>query len=431
MVLKSMYRLLQSVGNFKKWLFIAILLRFFLMITTFHPDFTAFALAGFLISEGHIFDIYDYLFNLPSGHPFNSVFGINIFGYPPLALFFASIPSLIFFPLMDRSFQEMFLINPYQFFGNFSFETQLYLFLRKIHYLFFDFATLICLLKVVHLEKRKLVLLLWIFNPLVLLTDYSMGHFDIIPTFFVVFSLFLIFRNNPYFASLSLGIGAATKFFPFLFLPFIVLLFGKNFLEKIKLLLIGIFPFTAVSLPYLGSPIFRARVLASPESQKILFAGIKVAGADTLYIFIVGYIMILIFAIVHKANAFEFIWKYFFAVLLLFLAVTHFHPQWFLWITPLLILFVSERWDLWPMVAVFFVFYLGILLTFEPSLHYGLFVPLYPQLKDAPRILETIRTIYEPSLITSSIRSIFAAISISLIFITLGQMKIKLNQNEK
>lgn len=421
--MNSIIHLFQSIKNIKIWLFIGLLLRLFLMVTTFHPDFTAFALAGFLISGGHILDIYDYLFNLPSNHPFNNAFGINIFGYPPLALFFASIPSLIFYPLMNRSFQEMFLVNPYQFFGNFSFETHLYLFLRKTHYLFFDFAALICLLKLVPFEKRKLALLLWIFNPLVLLTDYSMGHFDIIPAFFVILSLFLISRNNPYLASLSLGIGGATKFFPFLFLPFVVFLFGKNFLEKIRLLLIGVLPFAVVALPYLGSPIFKARVLASPESQKALFAGVKVSGADSLYLFILGYVLILIFAIIHKVNRFEFMWKYFFAVLLLFLSVTHFHPQWFLWVTPFLIFFILEKKTLWSLVGTFFLFYLGILLTFEPSLHYGLFVPLFPQLKDAPRVLEAVKTMYDPSLINSTIRSFFAAIAISLIFITLSQAR--------
>ena len=182
--------MMKLISDFKFWLLIGLLLRLLLMIITFHPDFTAFALAGFVISEGHILDVYDYLFNLPSNHPFYHVFGINIFGYPPLALLFASLPSLIFYPLMDRSFQEMFLVNPYQFFGSFSFETQSYLLLRKSHFLLFDFLTLICLLKVVAFEKRKLALLLWIFNPLVLIADYSMGHFDIIPTFFVILSLF-------------------------------------------------------------------------------------------------------------------------------------------------------------------------------------------------------------------------------------------------
>lgn len=422
---------MKLIGNFKSWLLIGLLLRLLLMVTTFHPDFTAFALAGFVISERHILDVYDYLFNLPSNHPFYNVFGINIFGYPPLALLFASLPSLIFDPFMDRSFQEMFLVNPYQFFGNFSFETHLYLFLRKSHYLLFDFLSLIFLLKLAPFEKRKLALLLWIFNPLVLIADYSMGHFDIIPTFFVILSLFFIFKSNPYLASLAIGIGGATKFFPFLFLPFIILLCGKNFLEKVKLLLIGILPMIVASLPYLASPVFKSNVLASPESQKALFAGVKVSGADTLYLFVIGYVLILIFAIIHKANGFEFMWKYFFAVLLLFLAVTHFHPQWFLWVTPFLIFFILEKRTLWSLVGTFFLFYLGILLTFEPSLHYGLFVPLFPHLKDAPRILEAVKTIYDPSLITSTIRSVFAAISIGLIFITLSQVKLKLNRDAK
>lgn len=414
---------MKLISDLKNWLIIGLLLRIFLMVTTFHPDFTAFALAGFLISGGHIFGIYDYLFALPQNHPFHNVFGINVFGYPPLALFFASIPALIFYPLMNRSFQEIFLVNPYQFFGTFSPEVHLYLFLRKAHYFLFDFTSLFVLLKLVPVEKRKIMFLFWLFNPLVLLVDYSMGHFDIIPTFFVILSLYFIHRNKPALSSLALGIGGATKFFPFLFLPFIVFLMGKNLLEKVKLLLIGVSPFVLISLPYLGSPIFKARVLASPESQKVLFAGINVSGADTLYLFVVGYVLILIFAILHKLNGFEIMWKYFFAVLLLFLAITNFHPQWFLWVTPMLILFILEKQNLWPIVASLFVFYLGILLTFEPSLHYGLFTPLSPYLKDAPRILESIKTIYEPSLIRSSIRSIFAAISISLIFITLNRIK--------
>lgn len=61
-------------------------------------------------------------------------------------------------------------------------------------------------------------MLAYLFNPLVVLVS-AMWMFDAIPLLFLVGAIYCVRRDKPVFARVSLGLGAAFKFFPLLTVP--------------------------------------------------------------------------------------------------------------------------------------------------------------------------------------------------------------------
>lgn len=417
--------------NLKSWYLkvtvAGIVIRLILSAITLHPDFWAFSLAGRIFAHDGIFNIYDFLHNLKASSPY-LLYGKDFFTYPPLAYFTTGIFHFILQPLIGNDFYQ-------QLFVNFSHAAQTpgifqHLILVKLPYLFFDIAVAFLLTNLFESEKQKrAALLLWIFNPVSWYSSFTIGQIDIIATFFIVLPLVFIKKNKNDLALLSLGFGGAYKIFPLLLVPVAALLLNKNIFQRIKLFIIGLAPFIITILPFLGSATFKALVLFGTNSQKLLYAGINVSGADTIYLFIIAYFLLLIFA--YFRNERENIWKYFFLVFLLFFAVTNFHPQWFLWITPFLILFMVEYPVYKPVVFGLLLFFFLIVLTFESSLSYGLFEPIIHSVHGGKPLLQFLPTAIQPSVVRSLIRSIFASFNLALILIILNQFRLKSTDDAK
>lgn len=396
----------------KIWLFavLGLIFRLVLMPITLHPDIWATSFAQYLFSFKGVFNIYDYLGDLPKTSPILLNYGSNFFTYPPLAYFTLGIFGFLLRPFFNNDF----FINLPVILPNVLSDQRLYwhLFLTKLPLLFFDFGTLFFLTKLFDEEnERKKIALLWVFNPLTLYTTYMIGQFDIIPVFFCVFSLYLTRKKNFFLGALVLGIGGAFKMFPLFFLPFLVLNFPGSFVNKIKLALVGILPFVLTILPFLKSIYFRQYVLFSNQSEKMLFAKISVSGAEYLSLFVVFYIILLFLSLTKKTD----LWKWFFSVMLLFFSVTHYHPQWFLWLTPFLFIFITKfrNYLLAPMILL--VCWFIIMILFEPSLSIGLFAPISNSLVNSTPLTDILAKYYDVFQLKSIVRSIFFGISLAMI----------------
>lgn len=397
-------------------LLLAILLRVFLMVTTFHPDLLAISFAQFLFAFKGIFNIYDYLGGLADNANIVVNYGRNFFTYPPLAYFTLGIFGWILRPVFNYEFFNALAVN----LPNVLTDSRLFghLFLTKLPYLFFDLGVLLLLVNYFSEQKKKVIAaILWLFNPLTLYTSYMVGQFDIIPVFFTVLALFLAKRKRLYWAAFSLGIGAAYKMFPLFFLPFLAVIEGKNLKKTLGLFLAGIAPYILSLTPFLSSASFRQVVLFSNQSQKMFFARIPVSGAEYLSLFTVLYIFLLGLAWMRKGD----LWKWFLTVMLLFFSLTHYHPQWFLWITPFLIYFLLEYSSLWIVPAVLLLGWLVLTLLFEPSLSISLFAPISPSLSKAVSLSDLINPYYDAFQLKSLIRSVFAAFSLFLLSVIFGE----------
>lgn len=398
------------------WLVLGVILRLVLAAITAHPDLWALNFSGYLLAFKGVPNIYDYLAGLPGDHEWSKLYGPAVFTYPPLAYF--SLGIFVFFlkPFFNLSFLTWFtnhslidsLGNP---------ELFRHLILLKFPYLFFDIGMAFLFLGLFKEErKKKWAFLLWIFNPLSFYTSFMVGQFDVIPVFFVILSLYLASLGRKNWALVLLGIGGSLKLFPLLFLPFFILVLGKNNWEKARLAFLGGLPYFLTIFPFLSSSAFRQVVLFSNQSQKMLFMGLSVSGAEGLYVFVV-FLVLLWFWAGYTKHKMDDLWKYIFVTLLLFFSVTHYHPQWFLWITPFMILEMvkSGFQNKWLHLTLFTSWFL-LLLFFEPSLSYGLFSPLWSQLAKAQGISEILVRYIDIFQFKNLIRSIFAATAIFLSF---------------
>ncbi len=409
----------------KKWwfkfLFVGVLIRLVLMPITLHPDLWGHSsTAYFFAYEGRL-DVYNYFAKLPPDNPLVKSMGVNdIFIYPPLTYFTLGVFRLLVRPFTDPNFMPMIWNNNPAALAIPTLEW--HLFLYKLPYLFIDIAAAFLFASLFDEKKKKAAFALWMFNPLTLYATFMIGQIDILPTFFTIFALYMYRKKSYYWSAFALGIGGSYKLYPLLLLIPLVLLSSADFKERLKLFLFGLLPFVAISAPYLGSSTFRQMVLFSPKSQKMLFMGWNVSGSEVVYPFLI--ILSSIYLYLYYAKTKLSPEYYFLLVLMLIFAVTHYHPQWFLWITPFLFwVFLKFNYKYGLLIISLFLTWFVITLFFESSLTYGLFNPLFPDLRNVMGLTDVISKYTDVFQLKSMVRSYFAGASIFLAYIIPREFK--------
>lgn len=392
------------------YLVLGIIIRILISITTFHPDIQSFNLAGYLISSGNILNLYDYLPHLSDSNPLKN---IAVFNYPPAIYLYHGIFNFLFSNILKMSFINDFLLDSVENYGNIFFN--LHLLLLKLPYLIFDLLIVFLLCKLFNSEKEiKLAVILWMFNPINLYATYMMGQFDIIPTFFIVLSLYFSFKNKLALAALALGGGIAFKIFPvFLIIPLIFL--GKNFLNKIKLLFLSLLPYFLSIIPFINSSNFRSTALVASQSDKSLYASLPVSGGEVILLFPAS--LVFFYLLISNKVDKSFLWRLYLIPLLLFFIFTHFHPQWLIWIAPFLVIdLVIEGYKNLLAILLILGSWLGSLFFFDPSLTLGLFVPIFPILHNTPSVWSLLNLNLDYNFFRSFLQTIFAGASAFLIY---------------
>lgn len=392
---------------------LAIVIRLFLMMFTFHSDLVGQILSAYFFAYRHIINIYDYLGHIPSTNNLVSNIGVSdVFIYPPLTFFTLGGFLKLVQPFIGEVFYKN-LINGMPIYTQ-SFFPQ-YLFLLKLPYFLVDILLALVLTKLfdTDTDKRR-VFLLWLFNPVTLYTTAAMGVFDIIPTLFTVLALVFTKRKRLVIAAVMLGIGAAYKSYPLFLIPILVMV-AKGFWPKVKVGLAGIAPFVLSIAPFWSSSAFKYMVFG-PKSQKEFFMIWLVSGAEGIYPYILGFVILCLF-INRRKNSLNYLYQYFLAFFLLLFGVTNYHPQWFIWITPFLVieLVVNKFRNLWLVIGLFLC-YLFIVLTFENSLSIGLFAPLNHAFADFPGVAKIIMAKTDLNFLRGATRSVFAGISLYLVY---------------
>lgn len=405
-----------------KWILIGLALRLILMPFTIHPDIRALDFGAFLISQkAQILTFYDYFSSLDRSNPLVNVYGLDLFIYPPLAYLTPALFMFILSPFYNFSANAVFLGDMTKIFQT----TEIFkiAFLLKFPYLLFDFLVAFLLLKIFK-AKGRLAFKIWMLNPVTLYATFAMGQFDIIPTLLIVAGIFFALKDKKWLAVMMLGIGGAYKMFPLLFLPIFVLLLDKNFWIRLKLLVVGLLPYLLVITPYLlFSPMYRQAAFLANQTEKMLFMKLPLSGAEYLSVFLVGYFVLLIMAAKAKFQKDNF-WRFGLVLMLLFFAVTHYHPQWFLWLTPFLVwVWLTYEAKYRSLLILLFGCWLILTLFFESSLHLGLFSPVWPDLLKSGGLTELVGRFYDPFLVKSLIRSFFAAGALFLSFRLLSEEK--------
>ena len=348
------------------WLILGLIIRILLIPIALHPDIRGHNLAAYFISQKNQWlTFYDHLRLLPRNDHLVELYTDGLFIYPPLAYWIhgAFMKVLGWAYPWDTFWMLINDIGRARDQSGFA----LLMFLLKLPYFVADILGLVIIGKLFSDKQRFWAVILWWFNPITIYSAYLIGQFDIYIAVLILASIYLYSKQKAIFSAICLGLAAGFKPFPLVLIP----LLGITLKEKIKLSVIGFATYGLFLLPYLNSTGFKHYALLAQQSDKPFYARVMVSGSQYLPLFLVGLVFML------WANYFNVgkipIWKWFAGPLLWFYGLSHFHPQWFTWVVPVLILWCIDKPKLWPVFTVVLLTFITIVFSFEPSLNFGLF----------------------------------------------------------
>lgn len=402
-------------------LFLGLFIRLVLAFSTFHPDIRLLDIGGQFVATGQILNLYDYLSQLPPEHFLTKAYPVDLLIYPPAIFFLHGLFNFIFTPFIGQEFISIFWVDYPKVLGNMLLN--FHLLLTKITYLFFDLPAAFLLSSLFESRKDKLLAFtFWILNPVNLYTTYMMGQFDITATFFVILALYIIKKGIKKFslstislAAISLGMGAVFKIYPlYLLIPLASI--EEKWSSRIKVVLFGILPYLISIAPYLPSYGFRHSALLAGHTLKSFYAQIPISGGESIMLFPALVIFFYLLFLSKRIDR-DLLWQRFAIILLLFLVFTHYHPQWFLWITPFFIIeLVKFSFKSIVPVLLSFLSFTALLFFFDPSLTVGIFSPIMPSLVALPSIWDLLHFNLDYNLSRSLLQTVFAGSAIYFIY---------------
>ena len=349
----------------------SLILQILLAAITYHPDLRAFVLASKFINSGEVFTFYDHVSKLPSSDPIKKIYGDDIFIYPPLAYL---IPAAFYAPVspfLGKVYDEVILRDSDIYQNNSIYPSFL---LLKLPSLFFAFLTLLLLPKLFTRESHsRLAQLLWVLNPTTILVGSFMGQVDNILTFFLLASFLCLRKRQYWIASVFIALSALIKPTGLVLLPLMAIYVfrKKGFIPSLRAIIPGALTWIAVIAPFIFSPAFRMYALFAAHTAKTTYAGIAISGSVSIPWFFILYVLIALQLFEKKISLFKALGLTVFSVL----AFNHFHPQWFLWCTPFLIIYTIKHNQLY-LFLMLVVCWVLIWFSFDPSLHLGAILSL-------------------------------------------------------
>ena len=383
--------------SIRQLLIYAIIIKLLIAPFTFHPDIKDINLRVSFLQKG-VVNIYEFLES-------DEVTKINApdFVYPPLAYFTLGGYQFVARAFLGNEFDNWL----FDFSGKASLHENIfrYLLILKLPYLLFDLLVAWVLIKLVPDDKRKIILFFWLFNPLNLYAIYAIGQFDIIPSFFTILSYFLWKEGNLKFSALSLGLGASFKAFPLLLIPAFMMT-NKKLSEKILFISISLGVYGIFLLPFIQSEAFLKNFLFSGLSQRVFQMQVPIFDFR-ISVFLILYIILILMKLIWPRISLQ---SMLLSILLLTFAVTKFHPQWIIWLTPFLALAFSLL-RIKVAIILYIIAFFSIFLLFEDKfLVSGLLSPVSIQFLEIPEITR-ILTINQITLLQQWAKTIFAIIS--------------------
>lgn len=343
------------------------ILRFVLAGLTFHSDLTVFAFAGKLITvDGHWLDFYNHSVTYQEGVA--KLFPHQlILNYQPLAYILPSLVYLPFFsilratalPLVEQSGSVItHFFNPV-------------LIIYKLPFLIADLSIFYFIAKLFNSPSaQKKARLLWALNPLAIFVSSLVGQIDIVLTLFLLLSLISLKNKHYPLSALYFVVSLLTKPAILIILPFYLFYLYKISLKSLfRFIASFAVSCTIFLLPYFASPIYRYYALFASQLTKTVYAGISIASGTDIPWFFIFFSISALFFITKRLTFFKAIS----AALLSSLAFTHFHPQWLVWITPLLIYFAIKEKQILPYLFTIAA-WVAIVLSFDPTLNVNLFL---------------------------------------------------------
>lgn len=387
--------------EWKKILLAAVLLRLLIMPFYFHPDIKTYHFQVSFLQKG-VTNIYSYLQENKSQLPLREEFV-----YFPLTYFFLGGYQILAQPLLGEDFHSWLFDASGQ--ASESSEVFRYLFILKFPYLLLDILIGFLLVSFFKDQgQKRTIFSLWLFNPASLLLIYAYGNLDIIVVTLTLGSLFFALKNRFVLSALLLGIGAGFKAYPLLFVPFL-LLAGRNYKERVGILVASLGTFALIIGPFFKTASFREATLTSGLMTRITQFGISL-GFNEILMGVIVICSFVFFGGLSKAKiAAEDLWHYYLAVLLIVLSFIHFHIQWIVWLLPFFVILAQKQIKLiagvivWTGLAIFIPW-----LYDDKAMTAGLLSTINPFFRELPTPFTLVQKVYNPYLLQSIFHSILA-----------------------
>ncbi len=390
-----------------KILLLAVLLRILVMPFLFHPDIKVYNFQSSYLQKG-VFNIYKFLHDERLNLPLKEEFV-----YFPLTYFLTGGYQWIVSPILGSDFYNWIQNKPAQEGGYPVFR---YLFILKLPILFFDILIAFLLTKFIDGVRKKQIFALWLLNPISIIILYVFSNVDIYPVASVILSLLLIKNKKVIPAAILLGIGASFKVFPLILLPFMIL-YLKNFNDRVKMLLFGLGSFILLTLPFLFTESFRSSALASGLTTRLLILNINLGFGESLLIGVGVISALVISAFLKDKLSFDNLMKYSYCIFLLILSFVHFHIQWLLWVLPGLVYISLSNKKAATLGWIVLIIGASIPLLYEDRF---MSVSLYSLINNNFNLLPipfgVLSKVYDPYIIQSGLHTIFATSSLYLTF---------------
>ncbi len=290
------------------------------------------------------------------------------------------------------------------------------LFLMKLPYLAADLATGWVLTQFVPPVWRRRVLALWLLNPIVIFVSAVFGRHDSISVFLVMLSTLLALRGRRYVGMLLLGLGAAARFFPAFLVPFFIVSFRRTRREFIILAggLIGLWLLVEVGmLVATGTSPTLTLLNRYPHVEYLFDMRLAQGVGGTLFVFPFGYALLLLWYIDRGHQEPQDYIPIAAAAMLLLFALTHFHPQYSVWIVPFLVLTMYRDNRLIAYHVIQIVLLALFALQFGRTATWDLFLPIAGgSLQQLPDPMNIIGAFLPIDIYLGVIRSLFTAVSL-------------------
>lgn len=401
----------------KKLLLLAASVFFLIAPFTYHPD-TKLVLYYPSINQGKVWDIYKYLNTNQDDAP--------KFHYPPMHYWVLKAEWPLVKLISGSGIEEWLKIG-----GNIAFnDTNIYLYNFSSKFPLLILVLLsgyliykICLKNAYDKKTALKAAAIWFFNPLTLYSAVIMGQNDILAIFPFILGLYF-YSDKPYLAFLLFGLGGSIKNYPLIWAIILGLVYKKGtWFKKIILIAIPFLFYILTMLPFLSQNYFRQDVLYSGLSIRIFESFLDIGFGDKLLI--VPVLLVVVALIGIKKSLGKNLKGQMILLLtatLLILALTHFHPQWFIWIMPFASILLAKSKNFWWYGILIPAIMIVVLLFEDKYLYWGLLTPINPGIINLPYIGEFLQAKgVDTALLNNLAHSIIAGVAFYWLWI-LGRM---------
>ncbi len=290
------------------------------------------------------------------------------------------------------------------------------LFLLKLPYFFADLGTGYVLTRFVEPRWRRRVLALWLLNPIVIFVSAVFGRHDSLSIFVVMLSALLAIRGRRYLGMVLLGIGAAARFFPAFLAPFYALAFRRS-RRELALLIGGLVGFwlliEIVVIAATGNSPTLTLLNRYPHIEYLFAMNIDPGTGDSIFFFPLGYTLVLLWFIERGSGRSDAYVPIAATILLVMFALTHFNPQYAIWIVPFLVLAIYR--DEYSIALHAGQILLLVLLTFQwgSAVTWGLFQPMVGNgVNTIPDPMTIVGALMPVNIYNGVVRTLFSTVSL-------------------